>query len=135
MPPNYRTDFLFEPVKTGRLDVKPWIERLMQDVRAHPSNLHREGDLTRVCQLVIEMNKTFLEKNYPGHFTKSEWESKNKQYSEDVIGGVVRASLLLERLDLFEEALSVVPQGLSPWVYVDIGKAIYTLGFSRIRKE
>ncbi|KAI9775128.1 MAG: hypothetical protein M1839_001439 [Geoglossum umbratile] len=135
MPENYRTEFFFGLVRNGRLDVKPWIERLMWDARANPSNPRSKRDLTRLCQLVIEMNKAFLEKNYPGHFTKSEWESKYSQYSEGVIGGVVRASLLLERLDLFEEALAVVPQGLSPWVYVDIGKAIHALGFARVKNQ
>ncbi|KAH0545386.1 hypothetical protein FGG08_000527 [Glutinoglossum americanum] len=135
MPRAKSTEFFFEPVKNRQLDIKSWIERLAQAVRANPSDSGPKDELARLCQLIIEMNKTFLGNSHLGQFAKSEWESKDMQYSEDAIGRVVKASLLLGRMDLFQEALAAVPQRLSPWIYVDIGKAIHALGFTQIRKE
>ncbi|KAI9763849.1 MAG: hypothetical protein M1840_009033 [Geoglossum simile] len=133
MPRSHCIDFLFEIVKDGRLDVIPWIKSLMQDTERSPNDSPRKDGLIRLCQLIIEVNKAFLEKNHPGQHNKSKRESKNSQYSGDAIGRVVGASLMLRRLDLFGEALAVATEELSPWVYANIGKAIHSIGFAEIK--
>ncbi|KAH0557177.1 hypothetical protein GP486_005034, partial [Trichoglossum hirsutum] len=134
VPRACKIEFIFKSVKMGQPDVERWVERLIESIQAHAPDSGRKDELAQLCQHITEMNREFLERNYLGQFTESEWENK-KQYSESMIGRVVNASLLLGRLDLFQDALAVVPQKLPPWIYVDIGKAIHTLGVRRMIKE
>lgn len=53
-------------------------------------------------------------------------------FSDDDLGTVVKACLRIESLDIAQDALALIKKSTPLSIFSELGKALSTLGFSRI---
>lgn len=127
---SYRLEFMFEEAKSGRVDVKPWIASLIEEVEVDPAS-ERKEELSKLCDLVIAANLPRRESvQLQPCFRKYE-----DLFSDEVMGMIVKASFLLLRPKLLQEAISSLDTKLPVWTYFEIGKGLHRLPeFSTVEK-
>ncbi|KAH0538910.1 hypothetical protein FGG08_004501 [Glutinoglossum americanum] len=120
MPQEHNIEFLFEPAKRGKVDVKSWFKRLTRTLQDDPCNKLLRGELSQLCELTVALNKERLAEPTVGPYSHGPLDER-KPFSNEVMGEVIKASLLLGNLHLFESALSAVYEVPPLEVYGDIG--------------
>ena len=129
MPLANMDSFLHKNLGNGTVNTISWIDRLVQQVEeSNPDQGVRE-DLAALCFSVV---RTPASKPLP------EWEqismglTQRQIYKGPQPDHLIRASVALQRQDLFDEVikqLSPAQQG-QELVYIHIGRALYTLGLA-----
>ena len=112
------------------------LDHFLQQVISEPCSEERKYDLLQICEFVLSHNARVIEKAI-GQTTDGKydtWKSrKERRFSDAVLGKVVRASTMLQNLDLFLRVPLWVGDRLPLKTFTDVGRLVRMYGFEPLR--
>ncbi|KAI9797713.1 MAG: hypothetical protein M1833_005374 [Piccolia ochrophora] len=130
IPQDFRIQFLLEHFNCDEEEIKSWLERLNDVVRARPEHSRAQTELSHFCNLIMARHRL-----HTGEDTSTASQHvQGKTISDELLGLVAKGGLLIGECHFLEDAASGVAKRLPMSLFAEIGKALHHLEFANLEE-